>query len=339
MMSLIMRETSPSRLMETLLECQPSRGGILYGIIGFMPLEIYLQSNDKNFNFLGNRIFQHLVALRFLELLNGDVLIYRSGLISFFGPRFSGTKSQSVSLPPDLVEINNQQVPYNEVISQYKNGTIKGIFITSCGMDIKNFNSYHLHLSTYLNELLADIEIPNIPSDQLLVNIRMGDIGNDVMIHRDMYPLPISYYKKLRDTKKTQLAFLGQVKHNDYIDELKKAFPDSKFLELGVLESFKTIRQHRSVAIAVSSFSFLAAWSSDVISEIEMPVAGFFNPAQRPDVNLLSAADKRFTFWPFPEIRRVVGEGMKDFLLRFEIEYQAHANSNARVKRWKFNEN
>ena len=107
-----------------------------------------------------------------------------------------------------------------------------------------------------------------------------------------------------------------------------KAFPDSNFLDLGVLGSFKTIRQHKSVAIAISSFSYLAAWSSDVNSEIAMPVAGFFNPLQRPDVNLLPLTDRRYTFWPFPVIRRVANEGLKDFLLRFENEYAAYARSN-----------
>ena len=105
-----------------------------------------------------------------------------------------------------------------------------------------------------------------------------------------------------------------------YVEKLKGAFPFAQFYELDILESFKLIRQTKAVALSISSFCFVAAWTGRKDSTIEFPVAGLMNPIQRPDINLLPHNDGRFKFWRFPTLRRVEGEGLDDFLFRLESE-------------------
>lgn len=73
-----------------------------------MPLHIQLMGNDDNFHFLGNRIFQHLVALNFLELLDGDVVVRGSNLPHFFEP---GILTDDLT-PWRVVKVNEHKIDF-----------------------------------------------------------------------------------------------------------------------------------------------------------------------------------------------------------------------------------
>jgi len=62
----------------------------------------------------------------------------------------------------------------------------------------------------------------------------------------------------------------------------------------GPIEDFQTMRGAKHVALAVSSFSWLAAWLSGRVQVIHMPLAGLFNPVQRSDIDLVPRGDSRW---------------------------------------------
>ncbi|MFM1784139.1 MAG: hypothetical protein RLZZ579_416 [Actinomycetota bacterium] len=78
----------------------------------------------------------------------------------------------------------------------------------------------------------------------------------------------------------------------------------------------------------MSSFSWMAGWSSSRNKRLHMPVAGLFNPLQRPDVSLVAGDEKRFAFEHFPQVARLAGENLREFLSRFEREYSVFGSNN-----------
>jgi hypothetical protein len=132
------------------------------------------------------------------------------------------------------------------------------------------------------------------PDDRLLVNVRLGDVS--VLSHPNYGPLPISYYQYLRNTTGLKLRFMGELDDSSYVQDLQDHFPDAEFSETrSPIEDFQTIRRAKHVAIATSSFSWLAAFLSNAQS-IHVPVAGMLNPEERPDIDLLPLTDERYVF-------------------------------------------
>jgi hypothetical protein len=89
------------------------------------------------------------------------------------------------------------------------------------------------------------------------------------------------------------------------------------------------IREFESSVLSVSSFSWMAGWSSSSNKSLKMPGAGLFNPLQRPDVNLVASDDQRFEFEHFPQIARLAGENLREFLARFERKYSVSGSNNS----------
>jgi Glycosyl transferase family 11 len=159
----------------------------------------------------------------------------------------------------------------------------------------------------------------------LVINIRAGDIVQgptlDLMssgygrpyalsdlhdgIHPDYRPLPLSFYERLiRDTR-LKPVFVGETdSHTDYGIALRKRFPGAVFTgRQSPREDFLTLTGSAHLVLAVSTFSWLAGWFSGART-IHLPIAGFLDPLQRPDVNLIpSPSDARYILHPFPRVR------------------------------------
>jgi hypothetical protein len=106
--------------------------------------------------------------------------------------------------------------------------------------------------------------------------------------------LPLAFYHRLVRETGLRPVFVGQVQDNWYTRALREQFPGARYLSGGVVEDFQTMRGARNVVVAVSSFSWLAAWLSDRAQAIHLPAAGLFNPAQRDDIDLLRPGDPRW---------------------------------------------
>src|SRR6185437_3810679 len=119
-------------------------------------------------------------------------------------------------------------------------------------------------------------------------------------VHPDYTLIPVEFYTALVAETGLRPVFMGQIGANSYIERLRRAFPDARFIpSRGPLRDFEIIRRSRNVIVSVSTFSWLAAWLSDA-DRIFLPMTGFYNPAQFPEIDLLPLHDPRYRFYLFP---------------------------------------
>jgi hypothetical protein len=133
--------------------------------------------------------------------------------------------------------------------------------------------------------------------NDLLINIRTGDILSGVA----HYPLlPIAFYEELVARTGLRPVFVGQLHPSDYVRQLRLRFPAAIFIESrGARSDFDLIRSAKHIVVAVSTFSWLAAWLSDARTII-LPLSGFYNPAHHREIDLLPVDDIRYRFFLFP---------------------------------------
>jgi hypothetical protein len=138
--------------------------------------------------------------------------------------------------------------------------------------------------------------------EHLLIHVRAEDIVAGK--HPDYMPTPIPFIKAVIQETGLIPVFMGQIGEDWYSQQLRSEFTDATFIPPGaVIEDFELIRKSKNVLISVSTFSWLASWLSDTTKNIYMPILGFFNPAQRPDPNLVPKNDPRYHCYQFPVIR------------------------------------
>ncbi len=138
---------------------------------------------------------------------------------------------------------------------------------------------------------------------QLVCNIRAGEILRGV--HKDYIPLPVRYYQLLAEESGLELVFYGQIGDDPYSESLRRHFPHSRFVaSQGEAIDFETIRRSKNIAVAISTFSWLAAWLSDA-QRIYVPVGGMFNPVQHPGQTYLPADDPAYQFVLMPIVKTV----------------------------------
>jgi hypothetical protein len=164
---------------------------------------------------------------------------------------------------------------------------------------------YAQHLSNYLPAAEYQQTFPDIMSDvrglgprQLLIHIR----ADENLRHGspDYTLLPPDFYQEVvRDTG-LKPVLMGQTEPNPYMDRLRRALPDAQILPgLDPMRDFATIRRSHNILLSVSTFSWTAAWLSNA-ERIILPLSGFYNPVQFPEVDLLPLDDPRYEYYLFP---------------------------------------
>jgi FkbM family methyltransferase len=134
--------------------------------------------------------------------------------------------------------------------------------------------------------------------EDLLINIRTGDILDGIPQH---YPLlPISFYEDVVARTGLKPLFVGQLGDSEYVRQLKQRFSGAQFIDSqGARADFDLIRSAKNIVVAVSTFSWVAAWLSQA-ETIILPLSGFYNPAHHRELDLLPADDIRYRFFLFP---------------------------------------
>jgi hypothetical protein len=141
-------------------------------------------------------------------------------------------------------------------------------------------------------------EYPGFGPDYLVCNLRGEAILDGSRMHRVL--LPIDFYAELAQATGLKLVFMGQVGQNAYCHALKRRFRDAIFQSSrGPIADFQTFRNSTNLVVAVSTFSWLAAWLSRS-NMVVLPVDGLFHPVQEPNIDLLPPADERYRFYLFP---------------------------------------
>jgi len=136
-----------------------------------------------------------------------------------------------------------------------------------------------------------------VTEKDLVINIRTAEILNGV----PHYPLlPIAFYEDVVARISLNPVFVGQLNQSEYVQQLRQRFPEARFIDSqGAQGDFDLIRSAKNIVVAVSTFSWLAAWLSEA-KTIIVPLSGFYNPAHHREIDLLPVDDIRYRFFLFP---------------------------------------
>jgi hypothetical protein len=179
--------------------------------------------------------------------------------------------------------------------ARLRSGEISRVEIDSYAQHLDNFQSSQVYREVF-RPPVDDVE--GFGPDQLVINIRGGKILQ--ASHPDYTLIPVTFYEALISETGLRPVFMGQIGANLYVAALRRAFPAAPFIpSRGPVRDFEIIRRSRNIVVSVSTFSWLAAWLSDA-DRIFLPMTGFYNPAQFPEIDLLPLHDPRYRFYLFP---------------------------------------
>ena len=255
---------------------------------------------------LGNQMAQYLVAMRLQQLVGGDLAVSGYNM-----PEWGLVAPVRDSQDQVLPKLTGNLFDLRQVSGLMKAGKLEQVSLTGYGFRLEHFPSNRESRELFISsgpaqEVLGD--------DELLINIRAEDILNRG-IHPDYGLLPVEFYRSVVWRTGLKPVFQGQLEAGPYVDGLVKALPNARLIpSQGAVADFQIIRQAKNIVLSLSSFTWLAAWLSKA-RQIHVPVYGFLNPKQRPDIDLLPANDERYQFYCFP-LRRWIGSStqQKDLL-------------------------
>ena len=253
-------------------------------------VRIYIRQGGS----LGNHMYQYMLS----KTLEYD--IDRPVEICGYDMEAWDLHMMAEELPTEKVfEIYSNFFDYNSLVKRANDGEVDNIVVRTLAMRMEYYKAPSFYNSLFIPSPEKVKDVPIIGADKLLIHVRGGDILKGV--HPDHYPLPLNYYHHLIELTGLKPVFIGQICDDKYSQTLKKEFGKYEMLtQASVLEDFETIRRAKNVAIAVSSFSWMATWLSKDAEKIYCPIAGFLHPDQRPDIDVLPSSDNRYVFFQFP---------------------------------------
>jgi len=150
-----------------------------------------------------------------------------------------------------------------------------------------------------------------LSDDSLTIHLRSGDIWEmKGSLSRPMHPphpsypaLPVSYYRKIIESRPWKAAYLVCEKPGDPVARCLLDRGDVTFVGKDPFGDFDFLRSSRNIVLSVSTFAWWAAWLSDA-SRIYFPLAGIFDPLQmeqrKPQerIDLVPSGDERYHFAP-----------------------------------------
>jgi len=196
----------------------------------------------------------------------------------------------------------------DELQSIMQSGDYDGVRVDGYGMRVEFFIAQRAFWQQLVSRPFPDV--PPVSDDEVVINIRCGDkncpdcpvfpIGS-LGSGYEYSPLPIDFYRTVVDDLGLTPVFVGQIDddrhpYREYIESLRESFPDSRFISGGATQDFEMMRRAKNKVVAVSTFSWVAAWLGPDDSRIVMPVAGFLNPTAWPEYNFIPRGDPRYSF-------------------------------------------
>lgn len=253
----------------------------------------------------GNQMLQYMLAQRIASHVP-DLLICGEEMPEW---------GLSTPVPADFPERSHLVVGPNHSFGQLarhlRRGTLRAATLGGVSWRLEDLRSQAEDRALFTPVDLAPVEVYG--EEYIVIHIRGGDILSDT--HSDYGPIPLSFMSQVIRETGARPVLLGQLAENRYTDAIIGRFPDAVVRPAGdLIADFETIRNARHIAIAVSTFSWMAAWLSDA-STVHVPVSGLLNPAQRPDINLLPIDDVRYRFYGFDLRRWTASEQDYEYLL------------------------
>ena len=106
-------------------------------------------------------------------------------------------------------------------------------------------------------------EIEGAGRDEIAISIRGGEILTGQ--HQNFLPLPISLYERIVDSTGLRPVFAGQIGDDPYSSALRARFPNARFVKhQSGLADFHFLRASHNIVVAISSYSWLASWLSEI---------------------------------------------------------------------------
>ena len=241
---------------------------------------------------LANRMIQHMLAMSIVARVPG-ARISRVNL-----PEWGIEQDVVPDAPAPTLELKSNRVDVAAVAAALRDGTHRNVLVSGYAQNVANF----LRTEDYRPIFRTGLAVEGFGDDVLLINLRMNEI-----LTADYPPyvlLPVAFYRQVvRDTG-LRPVFFGQITPCPYLDDLKAAFPAAEFIPgAGAIHDFEVIRRSRNVCVAISTFSWVAAWLSDA-ARIVMPLSGLFNPVwgriAASGLDLVPRDDARYLFYLFP---------------------------------------
>lgn len=242
----------------------------------------------------GNHVIMYMAAMAIARAVGGAKICgigFAQWNIPFISPPPTGTVETIYVASSDAFNID-------ALAASMRNKKSFNIVLVHHVQDISQF----LDVTTYRTAFpKVHNDVPVFDDRYLLINIRTGDILDGHLHPFDWYPLtPIGFYEELVSKTGKLPVFIGELDDCLYVRELKATFPNAVYIpSQGAMQDFDTIRAAKHVVVAISTFSWAAAWLSDAVG-VYLPLSGFYNPAHRRDINLLPVYDQRYHFYLFP---------------------------------------
>lgn len=238
---------------------------------------------------LANRMIQHMVALSVQSLATNCVL---SGMeLDEWGIRTAPDDGTWA----DLALVDEQRIDIAGTAELLASQTVRKIVHRGYGQRLENLMPRERYAGVFVSD---EGGITVYDRRHLLINVRSGDVVEGRF--RDYVLTPIAFYRDVIADTGLIPVFMGQLEPNPYTDALRAAFPHALFHpSQGAIRDFETVRRAANIVVAVSTFSWLAAWLSEA-EQVFLPVNGLFNPLQFPACNLVPLNDPRYRFYLFP---------------------------------------
>jgi hypothetical protein len=245
---------------------------------------------------MGNRMMQFMTAHAIASRVPGcQISNLRIPEFDLFYREIPHQGEYKISIEPHQEKFSAGLVNIPDISSLLRIGELKRLELSGYCQNVGNFSDQKLYQSIFLSPISDAV---GFGVDDLVINIRMGDIVNGH--HKDYIVLPVDFYLEVVKATGLRPVFLGQLEDNAYLRDLRAAFPEAQFISSrGAKHDFECIRRSKNILLAISTFSWMAAWLSNA-ERIFMPVAGMFHPRQHPWSNLLPLGDRRYSYYLFP---------------------------------------
>lgn len=273
---------------------------------------------------LGNTMFQYMFAKR-LESLVPDAVIADLDIPEF------GIHLGSVGEPEfELTLPSVHQVDLLELAHLLNSGVYDGLRLRAF---VQRMEYYPDRVAMAdLFPRTCEVDDGLVGAGTLVVNVRAKEILRDV--HEDYGPVPVDFFTQVAEASGLEPVIVGQLGDDDYSEAIRRRFAGCTILEsVSAASDFELVRSARAAVIGVSTFSWLATWLSPYAQEIFLPLSGIFNPAQRPDIDLLPLQDDRYHFFDFPHESWTALPEQLDALVQPGKRYEAMSTDDVRRRR------
>ncbi len=253
---------------------------------------------------LANRMIQHMASLALQARIPG------SRLSNVRLPEW-GVVHEEIALTEPVLRWPGENVGIERTAARVLSGEFRDVSLAGYLQNVGNLLPPDEYRGHYRN---GPPPFLRVAADEILVSLRMREVLTG------FYPfytlLPVGFYRGIVARTGLRPVFFGQLTPCGYLDALRSAFPDARFVDgRGAMEDFAVLRAARHLCLSVSTFSWVAAYIGEA-ERIVLPMHGLLSPAScasfGTDLDLVPRDDPRYDHVLFPVDYAVPAERVLD---------------------------